>query len=353
VGNTLKYAVLNGENWDIQAIDVSDSDIGYSMALDSNGNPHVVYSKFNDSLKSNTRDSYFGDIKYAVFDGTNWLLETIDSIELSSFYYSNISPSITLDSSNDPHIMYANTFEHQFYDKNIIPSHLGSESLHNVKYATWKESKWLVQTILTNTSRISNLVLDSKGQPSFCYERGNLPESGSFQTSSLMNYAYLDGQVWLSRVIDSNPSPSSPTLNLDSNNNPQVYFYHENYQNPNDEGLICARWNSFGWSTQNLGSIPPNSFYQYTAHINDFAFNSNGSLGLTYYGEVGTIRGAAVWGGLTYASLESASSNSTGSQNPSLFVLSPKQIIIIIVVVLAVAVIAALLYRRHRHECLR
>jgi hypothetical protein len=304
VGYDLKYAVLNGKNWDIQTIDSSGMWIRYSMALDSNGNPHVVYSTFN-YYKNYVNNSETEDIKYAVLDGANWAIQTIDSVNVT---VGNISPSIALDSSNNPHMIYLETVQFQYPNKNSW-NNLSFWETYNVKYASLTGSSWLVQTVVTNSTAIGNLVLDSKGQPSFCYIHENfsfIPESSSFQTSGSMNYAYWNGYAWLSRAIDSKPSSSGQTyLNLDSNGNPQVYFYVENYQKPTDSGLMYTQWTGSSWNIQNIGSIPSNSdYYQSTANIADIAFDAHGKLSLTYDGEVGTIRSAPIYGDLTYASLE-------------------------------------------------
>ncbi|MHC4757397.1 MAG: hypothetical protein ACYTE8_01955 [Planctomycetota bacterium] len=66
--------------------------VGYdsSIAVDGNGNPHISYY-----------DASNIDLKYATFNGSKWILETVDSSGDVGRY-----SSITLDSKGRPHISY-------------------------------------------------------------------------------------------------------------------------------------------------------------------------------------------------------------------------------------------------------
>ena len=327
-GYGLKYAVLNGKNWNIQTIVSSASSLGisYSMALDSNGNPHVVYA-----TPTYSDNNYVYDINYAVLVGSNWVIQTIDSLNSTS---GSASPSIVLDSNNNPHIIYLEpVFD---YESNTV------------KYASLTGSNWLIQTLFANSSNIGNLVLNSKGQPSFSFTEVKISyfPDGTFQiTNESLCYAYWNGNAWLSRTIESEESELSSWgqtyLKLDSDGNPQVYFYVENRQKPNESGLMYAQWTNSSWRIENLGNILTNSdYYSDTANIADIAFGAHGKLGLTYDGEVTTIRSAPLYGDLTYASLESTGINSASS----IFVL----LIIIATAVVLVVVVSLLLYMRKR-----
>ncbi len=57
-----------------------------SLALDSSGNPHIIY--FNDGLK------------YAVQNGSSWDIQVVD--------VDGWGGSLTLDSTGNPHIVYTN-----------------------------------------------------------------------------------------------------------------------------------------------------------------------------------------------------------------------------------------------------
>jgi hypothetical protein len=61
-----------------------------SLALDSNDNPHISY-----------RDSLNGDLKYAHWDGSVWVLQTADALGNAGE-----CTSLALDSNDNPHISY-------------------------------------------------------------------------------------------------------------------------------------------------------------------------------------------------------------------------------------------------------
>jgi len=337
VGNDLKYAVLSGENWSIQTID-SSSSRSYSMALDSNNNPHVVYSISHYNYSTNKLTS---DIRYAVFEGSKWNIQTIDSVNVT---VGNTLPKIALDSNNNPYIIYLETVQYRYYNKNSSNNPSLREN-YNVKYAYAKDSIWSVQTMLSNCSGISNLVLDSIGKPSFSYLHENfayLPDYGTLSTNYSVNYAYWNGYTWLTRTIAQQFIDSElgdTYLSLDSKGVPQVFFYEKMYQERTLSGLMFAQWTGSSWNIQNLGDIPsqPN-YYVDTASITDFVVDGHGNLDLLYVGEVGTIHGAGIQGGLTYANLKISSYG----------LFSSEIILAFAVIGVFVILISLLLYKKHR-----
>jgi hypothetical protein len=89
----LKYAEWNAlDGWNPETVDSTSEEVGLwpSLALDSNGNPHISY-----------HDSTNGDLKYNKWGSTGWSIETVDSTgDVGS------STSLALDSSGNPHISY-------------------------------------------------------------------------------------------------------------------------------------------------------------------------------------------------------------------------------------------------------
>jgi hypothetical protein len=81
----LKYAVLQDSEWVIQTVDINVSG-GSDMVLDSAGNPHFCYN------------SYYDGVRYACWDGADWQIEVVDP--------QGKGGSIALDSNGTPHIVY-------------------------------------------------------------------------------------------------------------------------------------------------------------------------------------------------------------------------------------------------------
>ena len=69
-GGNLKYASLQGSTWTTEVVDDSTSYVGQysSLALDTNGYPHISYY-----------DGDTSDLKYAYYDGSNWHVEVVDN----------------------------------------------------------------------------------------------------------------------------------------------------------------------------------------------------------------------------------------------------------------------------------
>jgi len=90
----LKYAYKSNTTWLTETVD-SEGDVGWytSLALDSSGNPHISYY-----------DRTNGVLKYAWKSGTTWLTETVDSTGLPSFVRGGTS--LELDQADAPHISY-------------------------------------------------------------------------------------------------------------------------------------------------------------------------------------------------------------------------------------------------------
>jgi hypothetical protein len=95
----LKYAYHDGRTWWIETVDNEGYVGGFSsLALDASGRPHISYL-----------DEFNGDLKYAYSaspsnrfqDSSRWQIETVDSTGLVGAH-----TSLALDADNQPHISY-------------------------------------------------------------------------------------------------------------------------------------------------------------------------------------------------------------------------------------------------------
>jgi hypothetical protein len=128
----LKYAYFNGTDWTTMSVDDDDT-ARLDIALDSDNYPHVVY------LKSGYPNMTY--LIYAFWDGVTWQSDIVDSQGLGGHIN---SPSIDLDSFDNPHIGYS----------------IGEYSPH-LKYATLNDGVWEIETVDGEyNSSSSSLVLD-------------------------------------------------------------------------------------------------------------------------------------------------------------------------------------------------
>ncbi len=193
-GNNLKHSYYDGSSWHGEVVDESGSDgrLGdFSLAIDSTGHPHIAYY-------SDDYDSGFSGIKYAYYDGTQWLFEVVTSGDL----YGNIS--LDLDSNDIPHIAYS--------DFDYV-----EESL---KYAYYDGGEWNIETVENGPVSDASMKLDSNDNPHIAY-------SCSDGNNVTLKYAYHDGSQWNIETLTNNPTIDYTSLALDSSDHPHITYYSD------------------------------------------------------------------------------------------------------------------------------
>jgi len=142
----LRYATWTGSAWAIQVVDSGIgsiyplSSIFTSIALDSAGRPRIAY-----------RDAIRGDLKFAQWTGSAWIIETIDSADDVGWWC-----SLVIDASGNSWISY--------YDV----------TTQSVKLAVNRGSGWEISTIDSGLGTDGNLgytslALDHAGNPAIAY----------------------------------------------------------------------------------------------------------------------------------------------------------------------------------------
>lgn len=231
-GNPLNYATSDGSGWSIHAVTVEGKDqansiddiLGYPhIALDSNGNPRIMYER--DFHNYHLQQVISSRIEYAVWSNISktWSFPTVLS--------NNSLGTMALDSNGFPHFTYndqeplgnvilgyaswngtiwtkqpvatlnggGGSYGYLIIDHSNIPhiSFLNSTSgIGDLIYASWTGTGWDKQTVTVgNASEAATIVFDSFGNPHLAYAnnpnnpigRGGLPFYLMYATATLPN----------------------------------------------------------------------------------------------------------------------------------------------------------------------
>jgi hypothetical protein len=214
----LMYASWSDSGWNIQTVTAGRGTI--DLALDSSNNPHLLY---ND-------DPTGSRLMYASWTGSNWSIQTVDN--------EGVSGSLALDSTGNPHIAYTG------YGNPTNPQVL--------KYASWTGSNWSIQTVVSEGfTDIGNLALDSNNYPHILY---GYDTPGPYDVSTIVKYAVWNGSSWNTQIVFSDVLGFG-NMALDSNGYPH-FTYIKGYPEftYNNVTLTYASWNGSAWNTQTVAS---------------------------------------------------------------------------------------------------
>ncbi|MCK4533075.1 hypothetical protein KAU39_04760 [bacterium] len=233
----LKYAKKVNSIWYIEEPEGASGGPDSSIALDTNGNPHIsflylgpprlgyayLYPSYPFSwytnysievnntgyytsiaLNSQTDEVYIsyydldnGDLKYARKEGLNWYKEIIDSD-----YDVGLYTSLALDSDNYPYISY--------YDN----------THGDLKYAYLNGSSWSICIIDSqdNVGQYTSLQIDSNDNPHISYYDAS---------NGRLKYAYKNGSSpWAIEIVDEEGYVGQySSLALDENDHPHISYY--------------------------------------------------------------------------------------------------------------------------------
>ncbi|HVX31082.1 MAG TPA: hypothetical protein VHA53_11430, partial [Nitrolancea sp.] len=200
----LRYAVGGGAGWNVETI-VSSTGAGacaVSLALDSNDQPQIAYN-----------DSQTKLLKYAVRSGDSWNSEIVDDSGEVGHY-----ASLALDAAGHPHIAYLDGFN------------------ADLKYATNDGSGWQIQAVDTDgtVGWFSSIAVDSNGQPHIAYYD---------YSNTRVRYAVWAGDHWDFQTVDTTIGPDPYiSLALDANNVPHISYGDENMLDVKYATLVAGSW---------------------------------------------------------------------------------------------------------------
>jgi hypothetical protein len=330
---TLKDIPLTTPVWNIKDTGIAEV-AGDTRALDSSGTLHEISS---DYIYFESNNSYTSRLYYTTWTKSGVSVQIIsEANSTAQVAYQRLYPkSIAVDSKGNPHIIFGEEHETVNYPLASPPSFTVTSA---IKYAVWAGSNWAVQTLATDTDYWHgnlDFVLDSEGKPHLCYLFGNrIPvSSSSYTVKTSFEYIYFDGLTWVNQTIEPESGHNyygQLSLRLDSNDNPQLYYFKENYQETTDSGLIYANLIDSDWNLQIIGSYD----------FNDIAFDSYGNPHIIYDMWLGgSIRGAPIPSNLTYASLVT-----TPVFTPTLLLIT-----ISVVAVIVIGIVLLVNFKKRKH----
>ncbi len=219
----LIYAVQDGNSWTRQEVDsvgdVSSSiDGAIGLALDVNDLPHISYYNFT-----------IGDLKYAHFDGSDWLIQTVDSPNDVGKY-----SSLALDLQGNPQIAYQN------------------KSNGALKYAAFDGSSWQIELVddTGSSGKYASLALDSYDRPHISHF-DNLNHSVRYAADNPvcgdLQHPILPGDIDENCYIDFNDFSRFASWWLisgcaDSNDCQGRDFDETGTVDANDLNTLCSNW---------------------------------------------------------------------------------------------------------------
>jgi hypothetical protein len=182
----LKYAEWNGSHWLISTVD-SAGDVGQyaSLKMDSNALAHVAYY-----------DQTKGELRYARWNGMSWLLDTVDDFGDVGKY-----ASLDLDHDDIPSISYYNA--------------TGKE----LKFASWNGTAWNNEAVddSADVGKYSSLAVDPEHHPHISYYD---------ETNQHVKYAFHNGTAWEIELPDDEDQVGEYTsIALESGNVPVISYY--------------------------------------------------------------------------------------------------------------------------------
>ncbi len=250
----LRYAQYNGSGWLTQTVDSGMGHVGdTSLFLNSQGYACISYY-----------DQLNEDLKYASFDGVGWSLSVVDSEGESG-----ASNSLVLNSQGYALISYANT----------------SATDYNLRLASFNGLGWSLQSVDSQAGAgrglFNSIAINSQGYAQIGY-RTDTPTKD-------LRYASWNGTGWVIQTVDSTAGyPQGTSLAVDSDGYARLSY--------SGSGLRYASFNGTGWVIQILDTASVSGFTSldldsqgnpYISYIVDIEEGTSFDLKLAFFNGTG------------------------------------------------------------------
>lgn len=231
---TAQTFATTSEEWHTACVECPRTFLGsgQSLAVDSNGNPHVTYGSDH--------------LYYGWYDGGQWHYETVDNAPKVGSY-----SSLALDTEGNPHVVYAD---------------LGND---NLKYAYKLNGIWNIETVDHMVGGAGDLVLDATNRPHISYYSHDSDPSPSGLTTFVVKYAFWSGSSWNIQIVEEGEYPTNIlvwgiSLAVDSQGHPHISYANNYLPLPCEACLKYAHWTGTTWNIQIIeqnNSIIPTTLY--------------------------------------------------------------------------------------------
>lgn len=262
----VEYAWRDGTSWYTETVAPTTGDYAdaTSIALDSNGHPHVVYVGGRPG----------GAVKYTWHDGTSWQTP----VEVGTDAIEAVCVGLVLDANDMPHLVYHDygerALQYAWYDgswhNEIVDNSAdvggrcdlaidASGRLYasykdydneTVKYA-WSDgsgSGWTYEVVeaVHFFGNATAIAADSMGRPHIAYGADFVAPDGS----DAARYAYLDGSAWISQTLESAEGTWAGGIDIDAADRPHVLYY-----SALQPGLVYTYDDGSSWQTRPLNLV--------------------------------------------------------------------------------------------------
>lgn len=228
-GDHLYYAVSDGGNWTMTTVDPSYGVGRYaSLVLDSNDRPHISYF-----------DALNGALKYAYFDGSTWSIQVIDG---KSAYLSrgDSAAAMVATESLDLNMEIAIPGTEELSPE-VIPGDPLTAGIYPEAYFPGIDSPQAITA--TGVGQFTSIALDGNGDPGISYydiAGGNL------------KYAFRKNGVWTIQLVDRGESQNYDvgtytSLAFNTLNRPGI-----SYADESNDHLKYAYFNGSNWVSRTV-----------------------------------------------------------------------------------------------------
>ena len=251
VTDDVMHTYWNGTGWETENASEAGCSRYVSIAVDSNGYPHIVY--FDSAYDLVGGGSDYGLI-YAKWNGASWDIEPIDANNDNWYYY----PSIAIDSNDKPHVSYSIDITNE-----------------QLWYGEKTGVSWTLVPVVTDIRCLmSNIALDSNDKPHIVF---------SDWTNDCLGYVEKTGSSWDETYLDCN-KVYAPSITHDENDHPHIAYI---VFAPFNANLAYAMYDGYNWYGELVDDTQDTFWYgtdimlhDETVHISYQRYQSD--IGLKY-----------------------------------------------------------------------